>query len=117
MSNQQLTLNFDLIQKLIQKLRPALTKHAALTDVETVNAREAELVARLNELVAEGENEGTLLVDTARELQNIRANKAKQEEKLAEVRTTISKLKYLLVSELVELNIDEQPATAEEFGL
>lgn len=111
-----LTMNTDIISKLIQKLKPALAKHAALSDIDTVNAREQELQQRMIDLVADG-CEGNLLVDTARELQTLRQNKEKQQEKLAEVTETIQKLKFLLSDTIAELDIDEKPAALEEFGL
>ncbi|KLT47931.1 hypothetical protein [Pasteurella multocida] len=109
-------MNFEITQRLLTKLRAALQRQQTLsaTDYEK---QEEDLTAKLAELTSDTEPNGTALVDTARELQTLRANRHKHMDKVLENSTQIAKLKYLLAEQVASISIDEQIATLEEMGL
>lgn len=112
-----LTFNSNIITALNQKLKTQLARLDTAADSAKYAEREAEITARLNELIADAGDNGTALVDTSRELQTLRANREKQAEKIEEITATIGRLKFLLADELAKIDIDERHATLEDFGL
>ncbi|MGR3808603.1 hypothetical protein SAMN05660772_01878 [Pasteurella testudinis DSM 23072] len=111
------TINFEVTTRLIQKLRNATQKHAALKDTAKSVQKEQELKTRMAELADDNDETGSALVDTARELQALRNNRAKQSEKVEENNKLIGQLKFLLHEELAKIDVDERTATLEDVGL
>lgn len=109
-------MNFETTQRLLTKLRAALQKQTQLASTD-YDENEKEIRSRLTELTADNEANGTALVDTARELQTLRANRVKHHEKVAENTAQIAKLKFLLAEQVALIGVDEQIATLEEVGL
>ncbi|XWY20096.1 hypothetical protein ACNGTO_03300 [Bisgaard Taxon 45] len=109
-------MNFETTQRLLTKLRAALQRQQTLSATD-YDQQEKDLTAKLAELTSDTEPNGTALVDTARELQTLRANRHKRMDKVLENLTQIAKLKYLLAEQVASIDVDEQIATLEEFGL
>ncbi|UDW84584.1 hypothetical protein K7G91_000869 [Pasteurella canis] len=109
-------MNFETTQRLLTKLRAALQKKATLDGVNYAE-KEKELKNRMTELTNDTEPNGTALVDTARELQNLRTQRDKHTEKVTENDEVIAKLKFLLSEQIAAIPGDEQLATLEDFGL
>lgn len=109
-------MNFEITQRLLTKLRAALQKKATL-DGANYDQKEADLVKKLTELTGDKEPNGTALVDTARELQTLRAQRDKHIEKVIENDDVIAKLKFLLSEQVAAIPGDEQLAELEDFGL
>lgn len=109
-------MNFETTQRLLTKLRAALQKKATLDGVNYAE-KEKELKNRMTELTNDTEPNGTALVDTARELQNLRTQRDKHTEKVTENDEVIAKLKFLLSEQIAAIPGDEQLATLGDFGL